>query len=162
MKSIRTTAVLLLSLSATTCHAYRPASLSDLHSGARVRALLTQDQYEDLDEYLLGGDRVVEGTVVEVDPAGVLLEVPVVTIAEGIRVESLSQRLRIPAGGMADVELRSLDRTRTYALAGVIGAALGAIVWDQFARRARRGTEVPPGPPEEDRVVVIQIPFSTR
>ncbi len=162
MNLSRATALLLFPVSAAACHAYRPSSLSDLHGGDRVRTLLTQDQYREFDEYLAGGDRLVEGTVVEADPGGVLLEVPVMTVAHGIRVDSYRQRLRIPAAGMADIELRSLDRTRTYALAGVIGAALGAIAWDQLAGRGRRGTAVPPGPPEEDRVVVIQIPFSAR
>lgn len=162
MISRRAASPLLLLLAVGACHAYRPGSPSELHSGDRVRALLTQPQYEELDEHLLGGDRLVEGTVVEADPEGVLLEVPVVTVAEGIRVDSYSQRLRIPVAGMADVEVRSLDRARTYTLAGVVGAALGALVWDQFFSGARRGSEVPPGPPEEERIVLIQIPFSAR
>lgn len=161
MTPARTLAAFLLSLSAAACHAYRPTSLPELHGGDRVRALLTQDQHEEFAEYLLGGGRLVEGTVVEADPAVLLLEVPVVTVAEGIRVDSYSQRLRIPAAGVADVELRSLDRGRTYSLAGVVGAVLGGMVWYEFARRSRRGATVPPGPPEEDRVI-IQIPFSAR
>lgn len=161
MTPSRTVAALLLSLSAAACHAYRPTSLPELHSGDRVRALLTQAQHEEFAEHLLGGDRLLEGTVVEADPAGLLLEVPVVTVAEGIRVDSYSQRFRIPAAGVADVELRSLDRGRTYSLAGVVAAALGGMVWYEFARRSRRGTTVPPGPPEEDRVV-IQVRFSPR
>lgn len=161
MTAARNLAALVLSLSTAACHAYRPTSLPELQGGDRVRTLLTQAQHDELAEYLLGGDRLVEGTVVEADPAGMLLEVPVVTVAEGIRVDSYSQRLRIPAAGVADVELRSLDRGRTYALAGVVAAALGGIVWYEFARRSRRGTAVPPGPPEEDRII-IRIPFSVR
>ena len=161
MTPSRTVAALVLSLSAAACHAYRPTSVPELHSGDRVRALLTQAQHEEFAEYLLGGDRLVEGTVVEAAPASLLLEVPLVTVAEGIRVDSYSQRLRIPAAGVADVELRSLDRGRTYSLAGVVAAALGGVVWYQFARRSRRGSTVPPGPLEEDRIV-IRIPFAPR
>ena len=161
MTPIRALAALLLSLSAAACHAYRPISLPELHGGDRVRALLTPAPQEACAAHLRGGDRLVEGTVVEADPAGLLLEVPVVTVAEGIRVDSYSQRLRIPAAGVADVELRSLDRGRTYSLAGIVAAALGGMVWYEFARRSRRGTAVPPGPPEEDRII-IQIPFSAR
>ncbi|MDE2784536.1 MAG: hypothetical protein OXK77_16395 [Gemmatimonadota bacterium] len=157
----RALAALLLSLSAAACHAYRPTSIPDLQGGDRVRALLTQAQHEEFAEYLFGGDRLVQGTVIEADLAGVLLEVPVVTVAEGIRVDSYSQRFRIPAAGVADVELRSLDRGRTLSLAGVVAAALGGMVWYEFARRSRRGTTVPPGPPEEDRII-IQIPFLAR
>ena len=157
----RTAIAAFLPLFVGACHAYAPSSLAELSSGDRVRTLLTQAQFEAFDEYLFGGDRVLEGTVVEAAADGMLLEVPIVTVAEGIRVESYHQRLRIPAPGVADVEIRSLARGRTYALAGVLGATLGAIVWDQF-RGSRRGETTPPPPPEEDIAVVIRIPFSVR
>ncbi len=160
MISVRTTFALVLLLCAAGCHTYRPGTLSDLNAGDRVRTLLTADQHEELQEYLLGGDRLVEGTVVEASPAELLLEVPVLTVAEGIRVESFSQRLRIPVGGVADVEMRLLDWKRSSALAGVIGAAAGAIIWNQVRGRSRRGTTTTTGPLEGP--IVIQIPFTTR
>ena len=161
MSRSRTAASLFLPLLLGGCHAYAPSSLTQLHPGDRVRTLLTQEQFEEFEEHLFGGDRLIEGTVVEADPAGMLLEVPVVTVTEGIRVESFSQRLRIPAPGMADVEIRSLARGRTYALAGAIGVVLGAIVWDQL-RGSRRGDPTVPPVPEEDIAVVIRIPFTVR
>lgn len=151
-------AALSAALLAGACHTYSPVTLADVTAGDRVRTLLTQAQYEEFDEYLLGGDRVMEGTVVEADAGALLLEVPLVTVAEGIRVDSYSQRLRIPAQGLADVEIRSLSRGRTYALAGILGVAVGAIAWDQF-RGSRRGEPRPPIPPEEDIAVVIRISF---
>ncbi|MDE2982622.1 MAG: hypothetical protein OXU74_15640 [Gemmatimonadota bacterium] len=149
---------LLAALLASACHTYSPVTMADVTTGDRVRTLLTQAQYEEFDEYLLGGDRVMEGTVIEAGAGALLLEVPLVTVAEGIRVDSYSQRLRIPAQGVADLEIRSLSRGRTYALAGILGAAVGAIAWDQF-RGSRRGEARPPIPPEEDIAVVIRISF---
>ena len=140
------------------CHTYAPSTPADVTAGDRVRTLLTQPQFEEFDEHLLGGDRLVEGTVVEADATSMLLEVPVVTVAEGIRIDSYSQRLRIPLQGIADVEIRSLSRGRTYALAGILGAAVGAIAWDQF-RGSRRGDPILPTPPEEDIAVIIRISF---
>jgi hypothetical protein len=160
MMSVRTTFALVLLLFAAGCHTYRPGTVSELSAGDRVRTLLTVDQHEELEEYLLGGDRLVEGTVVEATPAELLLEVPILTVAEGIRVESYSQRLRIPLAGVADVEMRLLDWKRSSALAGIIGAAAGAIIWDQVRRRSRRGTTTPTGPLEGP--IVIQIPFTAR
>lgn len=160
MKSVPRALVLVIPLIAAACHTYRPGTLSDLGAGDRVRTLLTPDQHEEFQEYLLGGDRLVEGTVVGATSAELLLEVPVLTVAEGIRVESYSQRLRIPVNGVADLEMRLLDWRRSSALAAVIGAAAGVIIWDQVSRRSRRGTTVPTGP-LEDRIV-IQIPFTTR
>ena len=141
------------------CHAYASSNLGAVSSGDRVRALLTQEQFGEFEEYLLGGDRRVEGTVVEADSSGVLLEVPVVTVQRGIRLESYHQRLRIPAPGIADLEIQSLDRLRTYSLLGLGAAGVGAIVWDQVRARSRRGREGPPGPPQEDILIVLRIPF---
>ncbi len=160
MKSVRRSLLLVIPLFAAGCHTYRPGTVPDLNAGDRVRTLLTPNQHEDLQEYLLGGDRLVEGTVVEATPAELLLEVPIITVAEGIRVESYSQRLRIPVDGVADLEMRLLDWRRSSALAAVIGAAAGVIIWDQVSRRSRRGTTTPTGP-LEDRIV-IQIPFAVR
>ena len=151
-------AALCATLFAGACHTYSPVTLTDVTPGDRVRTLVTQAQYEEFDELLFGGDRVLEGTVVEADAGTMLLEVPVVTVAEGIRVESYHQRLRIPAQGLADIEIRSLSRGRTYGLAGILGVVVGAIAWDQF-RGSRRGDARPPIPPEEDVAVVIRISF---
>ncbi len=151
--------VTLLPLLAAGCHAYKASSLGDLNSGDRVRALLTQDQYNEFEEYLLGGDRRVEGTVVEADSSGVLLEVPVVTVERGIRLDSYHQRLRVPAPGIADLELQSLDRIRTYSLVGVAAVGLGVIVADQVLANSRRRGDPTPGPPEENIAIVLRIPF---
>lgn len=154
----RTVAAVFLPLLAGACHHYAPSTLAELGPGDRVRTLLTREQLERFDEVLPTGERTLEGTVVEVDSGSVLLEVPLVTVAEGIRLDSYHQRLRIPAPGMADIELRSLARGKTYALVGMAGAAVGAIVWEQL-RKGRRGGTNPPDPPAEDGVVLIQFGF---
>ena len=154
----RTVAAALLPLLAGACHAYAPSSLAELSAGDRVRALLTREQLQQFDEFLPRGERALEGTVVDADSSGVLLEVPLVTVTEGIRVDSYHQRLRIPAPGVADVEVRSLARGRTFALVGLAGVVAGAIVRDQL-RRARRGGTNPPDPPNEDGAFFIRFGF---
>ncbi len=144
------------------CHAYAPSSLADVRNGDKVRVLLTPDQRQEFADPLPGTDRVLEGSVVEVDSGRLLLEVPVVTRLEGMHVESLRQRVEIPAAGLADLELRSLARGRTYSMVGIGVAVIGFVLWDQLLSDARRGTKPPPGPPEEDRRVGIRIPFGIR
>ncbi len=151
-------AVAALSLLAGACHHYAPGSLAELSPGDRVRALLTQEQVRAFDEVLPAGERRLEGTVLEADGGSVLLEVPVLTVAEGIRLDSYHQRLRIQAPGLADVEVRALARGRTYALVGVAGVVVGAIVWNQLGG-ARRGSTNPPDPPNEDGAVVVRLGF---
>ena len=159
MIRIRTAAAALLPLLAGACHHYAPSSVAALRPGDRVRTLLTQEQLREFDEVLPVGERTMEGTVVEADSGGMLLEVPLLTVAEGIRVASYHQRLRIPAPGVADVEVRSLARGKTLALAGIAVAVVGAVAWEQFGR-ARGGGTNPPDPPAEDGIVVIQFVFA--
>ena len=155
----RPAVAVLLPLLAGACHHYVPGSLAELRPGDRVRTLLTPEQTRELGDFLPHGERALEGTVVEAGSESVLLEVPLLTVAEGIRVDSYHQRLRIPAPGLADVEVRSLARGRTYALVGIAGLVVGAIVWDQVGS-ARRGGTNPPDPPNEDGAVVISLGFS--
>lgn len=128
------------------CHAYAPSEMGQVNAGDQVRALLTQDQANRFAETLPTTGRLIEGVVVEVGAGEILLEVPVVTRLEGIRVESYHQRLRIPEAGIADLETRSLARTRTYALAGLAAAVVGWVVWDQFLADAGRDS-IPFPPP---------------
>ena len=153
------TVPLLFALLLAGCYTYAPSSIETLSRGDEVRARLTAAQFDELEEHLPGGDRVIEGEVVEADGNGMLLEVPITTVVEGIRVESLNQRLEIPASGVTDVELRSLDRPRTWAVTGVAAALVGYVIWDQLISDTRRGGTDPPPPPEEDRRTILKIPL---
>lgn len=142
---LRLVFALAASASGGACHAYAPSELGRVNAGDHVRTLLTQEQFGRFSENLPSGERLIEGVVVEADPGALLLDVPVVTRVEGIRVASYSQRLRIPEAGIADLELRSLSRGRTYGLAGAAAVLLGWIVWDQFLDDSGRRPD--PGPP---------------
>lgn len=159
MRRSRIAIATLLPLLAGACHAYSSTTFGAVSAGDRVRALLTQEQFDEFEEHLLGGDRRVEGTVVEADGDGMLLEVPIATLERGIRLESYHQRLRVPASGVADLEIQSLDRLRTYTLVGLAAAGVGAIVWDQLLSGSRRRGDGPPGPPEENVAIVLHFRF---
>lgn len=159
MKRSRITVAALLPCFVGGCHAYASSNLEAVSSGDRVRALLTQEQFAEFEEHLPGAGRRIEGTVVEADSSGMLVEVPVVTVERGIRLDSYHQRLRIPARGIADLEMQSLDRLRTWSLVGLAAAGVGVVVWDQVVGRSRRGAEPTPGPPAEDIAIVLRLPF---
>lgn len=141
------------------CHAYSHARLADVARGDAVRALLTPAQAEDLHEALPRGARVVEGQVVEAGSGGLLLEIPIYTGVEGLEVESLHQRVRIPESGLADLEKRSLDRRRTYAVAGVAVGIVGYFLWDQLRSRGRRGGRPPGEQPAESPSIGFRVPI---
>jgi len=141
------------------CYTYTASSLGELAIGDEVRARLTAAQFDDLEEHIPGRDRILDGEVVESGPQGLLLEVPVSTSVEGIRIRSLNQRIEIPADGLADVELRTLDRGRTYGVSAAGAALVGFVIWDQLLSDTRRGgTDVIP-PPDEDRRTIFRLPI---
>ncbi len=141
------------------CHQYRPATLRELHTGDDVRVLLTPGQAQELSETVVVADRRVEGTVIEPLADGVLLEAPSASFAEGIRIRSYRQRLRLPASAVVDAERRELDRRRTFALAGAVGAVVAAILWSQLGD-SRLGDQVGLPPIQEFRSWGVHVPLS--
>ena len=155
MTRTRTALAVLL---CTGCHAYAPASPTAVRPGDQVRALLTVEQFSAFEDVLPSGNRRVNGTVLEAGGGELVLEVPVLTQVEGMRVQSLRQRLRVTEAGVADLELRSLSRGRTFTLAGVAAALVGYVAWDQLLSDAGRSDEPPTGPINELLRIVFRIP----
>ncbi len=147
---LRWLALLVLAPWLAGCHAYAHAAWSDLDRGDQVRALLTPPQAEAIGEAVALDGRLLRGEVVEAGATELLLEVPVHTGVDGIRVESLHQRVRVPAAGVADLERRALHRGRTYAVIGAAAGVVGFVIWNQVRSRGRRGGEPPTGPPSEN------------
>ena len=143
----------------TGCYSYTPGALGDVSNGDQVRALLTATQFDELEEHLVGGDREIEGEVIEATPQSILLEVPVVSTVQGIRVQSLNQRFNIPAAGVADLQIREINKPRTYGAIGIAALVLGVVVYDQFFAQTGQTPDDPTPPPPEDRVWRIRIPW---
>ena len=153
------TAALLGALVLPACYTYSPSTVGELTPGAQVRARLTGAQFDELAEHLPGEDRVLEGEIIEAGNDGILLEVPVATSVQGMQVQSYHQRLDIPSSGVADVELRTLNKHRTYSVTGAAILAIGYVIWDQLLSDTRRGGGTEPPPPGEDRRTLIKIPL---
>lgn len=94
--------------------------------GERVRVHLTQEGLDDLAEFAPG--LTMDGTLVRADNDQVILRVSVVDQTVGIMTRSLGQDLTIPAGRIARLEHRELDRRRTWLTAGVGAAAVAAML----------------------------------
>ncbi len=87
---------------------------------------LTQEGLDDLAEFAPG--LTMDGTLVRADNDQVILRVSVVDQTVGIMTRSLGQDLTIPAGRIARLEHRELDRRRTWLTAGVGAAAVAAML----------------------------------
>ena len=94
--------------------------------GERVRVHLTQEGLDDLAEFAPG--LMMDGTLVRADSDQVILRVSVVDQTVGIMTRSLGQDLTIPAGRIARLEQRELDRRRTWLTAGVGATAVAAVL----------------------------------
>ena len=148
--------VILLPMLAGACYSYRPITMNELPMGSVVRARISAVEAERVESLLGRSDaRILEGTLVQADTAAITLQVPTAArAAEGGGVELLHQRLLLPRAGVVEVELKRLNRPRTYGLIGA-GAVL-AVYLTIEALNGGPGREGPPGggdPPE------LRIPF---
>lgn len=87
---------------------------------------LTQEGLDALAEFAPG--LTMDGTLIRADADQVILRVSVVDQTVGIMTRSLGQDLTIPAGRIARLEQRELDRRRTWLTAGVGAAAMAAML----------------------------------
>lgn len=125
------------------CHTFQPTSLSELAPGEDVRARITGAFADSLSAILPGDARVVEGTFVEASGPAVFIDVPVTSSYQGMRLQTLNQRVEIPEDAFMDVERKRLSKSRTGFALGAVVAASAAIIIAQLS--GDTGGGVPPG-----------------
>ena len=94
--------------------------------------------------------------MVENAGSSILMEIPVQQAFAGLRFETLSQRVEIPDAAFVDLEIKELDRGRTFAAVALVVAAVGGLVLAQFAGRSGGGARSGPGGPED---VILPLPI---
>jgi len=127
------------------CYTYAPIDPGAVRPGSGVRARVSATTADQL-EPLLGtsNGRLLSGTLISVAADTLVVEVPAVFRAEvGSSIQTLHQRVSIPRSGLLEMESRTLDRVKTYAVAGaatfvVVGYIVKATIIDP-------GRESPPG-----------------
>lgn len=144
------TLVLLFALGG--CYTYSPTSFDLLSEGAEIRARLRAVEVDRLADVLLTDSRVVEGKVVERDGGSLFVDVTVLSSLRGMRLTSLNQRIRLDRDGVVDLEFKTLSRGRTWAAAGIMGAAIGFFVYKQFLEDSGGPGGTIGGEPNEGRV----------
>lgn len=117
--------------------------------GAQVRARISAAEAQRLGEVLGREERVLLGRVVGEESGGVLVQVPGLRPAPGQR---LDQRVLLPPAEILEIELRHLDRPRTFGLTAAVAAAGAFLLYSQFSSNAKRspGTDKPGG----DQVII--------
>ncbi len=139
------------------CHTFTPTRLSDVTPGQEVRVRVSGAWSDTLSAVLLTDDaRVVEGAVIDVSSNAAMLEVPVNTELRGMRMESVAQRIEVPAGEIVDVELKELSKARTFGALGAVGIVLGTLVVSQLNQDSG-GQNPPGGGGPEDAIVTFPL-----
>lgn len=148
----RSILVLALVACASGCHTFQPASIAELAPGEAVRARISGAFADSLSTILPGDTRVVEGTYVEANGPTVYLDVPVTSSYQGMRLQTLNQRVEIPESAFTDLERKSLSKSRTGLALGAVVAASAAIIIAQLSGDTG-GAALPGGGGPVDAVV---------
>jgi len=125
--------VVALALCASGCHTFQPTSVAELTPGESVRARVTGAYADSLSAVLSGDTRVIEGSYVEANGSTVYLDIPVSSSYQGMRLQTLNQRIEVPADAFLDVERKELSKARTGLALGAVVAAGAAILIAQLS-----------------------------
>jgi hypothetical protein len=133
------------------CFQYLPVSPGTAPPvGDEVRARLTEAGLGKLAPEIREQQRgtVVEGQVVEADARALVLAVAVESAGAPARTaRELRQRVVIPVADVVELELRQMNRKRTYVVVGGAAALLGALAVTELLG-GFGGSTRPPGPPD--------------
>lgn len=126
------------------CYSYVQASAESVTPPAAVRAHLSSDGAAGVADVLGESRSVLDGELTGVTAEGIFMLVPAASVRRGTRTEALSQELLIPPRGIVALQLRTLDRTRTAALAAAAAGTVGIILY-RILSGDRGGDPTPPG-----------------
>ena len=115
------------------CYTYAPApaDLSTVTTGKLVRARISSDQAERVQPLIGRETKLLDGTLVGTNADSVLIEVPSTARAvTGGGLEILHQRLAISRSGITEMQVKTLSRSRTAAVAVIGGAGIVYILLD--------------------------------
>ena len=149
------TLVLLLALGG--CYTYSPTAFDSLGGGAEIRIRLSAVEVDRLDDVLPSEGRVVEGAVVERTGGSLFVDVTVASSLQGMRLTSLNQRIQLNRDGVLNLELKTLNRKRTWIASGIAGAAIGFFIYKQFLQDSGGSSSTGGGGPDEGRVRSLQF-----
>ncbi|HEV8365282.1 MAG TPA: hypothetical protein VGQ52_17325 [Gemmatimonadaceae bacterium] len=145
----------LLALAAplvTGCYAYTAAQPGAVAPGVTVRARITPAAGESVAPVLGTKQQVLTGKLISNARDTLILEVPAVMQAEiGSSLQTLHQRVSIPRSEIVFLEIRELDRTRTYGVVGGAAIVVGVLLYK--ALKGEPGSERLPGGGGTDALV---------
>lgn len=155
------TRVALATLVCSACYAYTPAALDEVAPQQDVRLSLSQAEAARLEPYRGSASRTLDGRVTEIGGDSLTVRVEAVSQLRGVRVETLYQYLHVAHADVLDVELKKLDKGRTYLLTGAGVVAAAALVISRIGGNSGASGPNQGGGPFEAVVPVLtlRLPF---
>lgn len=141
----RTILVILAGMTVSGCHTFQPTSIAELAPGQDIRVRISGAFSDSLSSILPGDLRSMEGAFVQSTATSVFLDVLVSSQYQGMRLQTLNQRVEIPTDELQGIEWKQLSRSRTGFAVGTVIAFAGAIVIGQLS--GEKGGGSPPGTP---------------
>lgn len=138
------------------CYSYTAAQPSSVAPGVTVRARITPAAGERIAPLLGTTPRSLTGKLISDLRDTLIIEVPAVMQAEvGSSVQTLHQRVSVPRSEIIFLEIRELNRARTYGLVGGAALILGWALIDVL--NGEPGSErIPGGGGQDNRAPVWQ------
>jgi hypothetical protein len=144
--------VVVASLAASVgCYEYVPTAFEAVPSGDRVRALLTAQAQEDVLRRTGTHYRILEGKVLDRTDDQMLLSVPTVKVESEYGSQSLYQRIDVTRDGVVRVDVKEMDKFKTFGLVGLTAVAATFIVQRAIAE-GEPGTPGGSGLPGSDNI----------
>ena len=136
----------------TGCYAYTAAQPGAVVPGVTVRARITPAAGESVAPVLGTRPQSLTGKLISNARDTLILEVPTAVQAEiGSAVQTLHQRVSIPRSELIFLEIRELDRKRTYGVVGGAAIVVGVLLYK--ALKGEPGSERLPGGGGADALV---------
>jgi hypothetical protein len=136
------------------CYSYTRIQVAEVEPGLDVRARLSTATSDHVAPLLGVTPRVLTGRLITEAADTVIMEVPTMTQTSiGSTVQTLHQRVALPKTGVIEWETRTLNRPRTYALAGGAAILFGALLIS--ALQNEPGSERLPGGGGVDALIPV-------
>jgi len=142
---------LLIAAALPACYSYVPASFPEVSPAQTVRVRLAPAEAGRLSEYVKAESRTMDGTFLEEGADSVMMEVASFSELQGTRVQTFRQRVNIARSGILDVELKELNRPKTYLVTGLTAAVAVFIAVDKLAGNRGSDTNQPEPVPNDAR-----------
>jgi hypothetical protein len=126
---------------ASGCYSYRVVPVNEVTPGQDVRIRISAAEAVRLGELIERGDRSLDGRLLENTDGEVVLGVSSVSQTTALTAMQdpsghFFQRIAVPREGLLELEVRTLNRTHTAIVVGLLAAVSATVAYTQFTHQS--------------------------